>query len=213
MAFHTVNSKQAESEAGSSYITKSGIYDAHLKGIEIGSTTNGATEANYYFDNVNSFNNIVVARDGKPTFGMDIINALGYVAGLGDGAVISDPESTPIKFKNSTKDLMCLPEFVDLDVKVWVQFQYRVWKDEIQERIAIKRIYRTDGASGSEIAGTGTAGDRLAKDETYATTAKYEDNLTAERVQAWKDEQAKARDNKAPAAASTNVGAAAAFPS
>jgi len=215
MAFRKISTKATESEQGSGYISKSGIYDAHLKGIEVASTTNGATQLNYYFDTVNSFNNIVISKDNNPTFGMDVLDSLGFINGMSDSDTIADPEPTNIKFNKGPKELNCLPDFLDIDCKVWVQFQYHIWNNEIKEKVVVKRFYRADdNASGSELSGASKdpIGTNYSKDEAYAARAKYDDGLTEEKITEWQTAQADERKGSTPAVASTNKGSAAAFP-
>ncbi len=211
MAFLTVNQDSVQKEGASSYATTSGIYDVNLKACEIKSTTNGATQANYLADKFMSYGNTVIDTQGKPIFGFRIMEALAAVLGE-DG--LSDPEATEVKFKNSTKDLMCIPELTDVDVKVWIQFSYRIWEGEIQEGVSVKRFYRQlDGASGSEVINGKDVGVQLAKDEKYSTEVKYDDNLDAAKIDAWKKEQADARSGEAKASTPAgNAGAAKAFP-
>lgn len=232
LSFLTVKAENVAKEGSGNFISTSGIYSVNMKGVEIASTTNGATQANYITDKVMSYGNTVIDKSGNPIFGMDILEA--FAAVLGEEG-FSDPEATDIKFKTSTKELMCLPETVDVDVKVWVQFEYQTYKGEIKERVNVKRFYRdSDNASGSEVlvltkaikkANSGTPSDekalvaaraaigsQYAKDLDYSGEVKYEAGLDAEQVAAWK--RAQANGGKAASAASTPAAnsAIAAFP-
>ncbi len=216
MAFITVNRESVAKEGTGSFATTSGIYDVNLKACEIATTKGGATQANYFTDKFMSYGNTVINKQGKPIFGMDILEALAAVLGE-DG--LSDPESTEVKFKNSSKDLMCLPELTDVDVKVWVQFSYSKWNGEIQEKLAVKRFYRSsDNASGSEIVNAENGdkvvfGTQLAKDEAYASEVKYEDGITEEDVKAWKKAKSDAAKGNKPQASTTAAsGATTSFP-
>ena len=210
MGFLTVKEESVAKEAGSSYATTSGCYDVNLKAVEVVGTTNGATQLNYLMDKANSYGNTAIDKQGKQIFGFRIVEALAAILGE-DG--LSDPEPTEVKFKNSTKELMCLPELTDVDVKVWIQFTYKLWNGEIQERVAVKRFYRiSDGASGSEALSKKGIGTQIAKDTKYFDEVKYEDGLDAAKIEAWKAEQAKARGGNSTTEATSSKGSAAAFP-
>ena len=208
MAFLKVKAENVAKEGGSSYANTSGIYDVNMKACEIASTTNGATQANYMTDKCMSYGNTLADRNGKPIFGMAIIESLAAVLGQDE---LSDPEATDVKFKKATKELMCIPELTDVDVKMWVQFEYRFYKGVIQESVNAKRFYRaSDGASGSEVLAEAQAaqdgipvatnrvvGTQLAKDTAYSKEVKYSDSSkgagdapTEAQVIAWKKAQA-----------------------
>lgn len=201
MSMFTLNSeKQAQSEQGGGGITTSGIYDVTLRAVEIKGTVNGATQANYFFDKAMSYGNNIVGTDGAQLFGADILKSLGYISGMGDGDVIADPEEMTIQFKTGAKDLMCLPDFVDMPVKVWLKFKYSRYKGEIKESIQVGRFYRaTDGASSSEIIAGEGFGTRLEKDKPFAEKVTYEDGVTADEVAAWKQAQRDKSKAAAPA--------------
>ena len=211
MAFIVVKEENVvKAEQGSGYINEPGIYDLVLNHAEVKGTAKGATQVNYLFDKVMSYGNTVVGTSGAPTFGMGILE--GLAATLGESS-LSDPEPTEVKFKNSTKELMCLPELEGVSVKAWVAFSYSRWKDDISEKVAIKRFYRVaDGASGSECLTGESIGEQLAKDEKYASEVKYEDGITAEEVAVWKASKSKDGAKPSAAAASGFGGAAAAKP-
>jgi len=116
MGFLTVNEKSVATEAGSGYITTSGCYDVTLKAVEVVGTSGGATQLNYFMDKIMSYGNTAIDKQGKKIFGFKIVEALAAV--LGEEG-LSDPEATEVKFKNSTKELMCIPELTDVTVKVW----------------------------------------------------------------------------------------------
>lgn len=185
MSFLTVKAANVSKEGeGSGYISTSGIYDLTLRHAEVKNTTNGAVQVNYLFDKCMSYGNNVIGINGQPTFGYNILEAL--AATLGED-VLSDPEPIDVKFKTSTKELNCIPELNDVQVKAWIQVGYRMYKGEIQESVSVKRFYRLkDGANGSEVLSGEGIGERLAKDMDYASEVKYEDGVTAEAVAAWK---------------------------
>ena len=189
MAFLVVNQEEVQKEGGSNHLSKSGIYDLNLKHVEAVNTTNGAVQVNYFFDRIMSYGNNIIGINGQPTFGYKILEALTTVVGEEE---LSDPELTTVKFKKASKELNCIPELNDRDVKAWVQFSYRMYKGEIQEDVSIRRFYRTeDGAAGSEIAELAAGkdvklGSRLEKDRDFSEEIKYDDGVTEEAVVAWK---------------------------
>jgi len=187
MPFLTVKTESVQQEGGSGYIQKSGIYDVTLKHCEIVTTTNGAVQANYFFDKAMSYGNNIIGVNGQPTFGYKILEALAAVIGEEE---LSDPEPTTVTFKSGSKELSCIPELNDVQVKAWIQIKYRMYKGDIKEDVIVKRFYRaSDGASGSEVISGTDIGDRLAKDTDYANEIIYEDGATPEAVAAWKKEQ------------------------
>ena len=197
----------AKDEEGSSYITTSGIYPMHLKGIELKETTNGAVQANYYFDKVMSYGNMVMAKDGKELFGFKAIDALAVIEDIESyGNTPEELEELELKFKNSTKTVMVIPELADIDVLAHIQFEYSIYNDEIQERVSVKRFYRVnDSATSTEIVNETPAGVKFASDtEKYADTVVYKNDLDAEQVKTWKDAQKSGAD----AAPVANKGAA-----
>lgn len=210
MAFLQVKADNVAKDGSGNYVTTSGIYDVNLKHVEISKTAGGAVQANYLTDKVMSYGNTVIDKSGNPIFGMDILEALAAV--LGEES-LSDPEPTDVKFKTSTKELMCIPELNDVDVKVWVQFEYQTYKGEIKERVNMKRFYRvSDNASGSEVLDSSkTKGDQYAKDLAFASEVKYEAGLDAEQVALWKKAQAKGAKPTSSAAPTVNANVAA-FP-
>jgi hypothetical protein len=184
MAFLVVKEESVKQEGGSNYITKSGIYPVTLKHAEAVTTTNGAVQVNYYFDKIMSYGNNIIGIDGTPTFGYKILEALATVVGTDE---LSDPEPTTVTFKKGSKELNCIPELNDVDVKAWIQFSYRMYKGEIQEDVSVRRFYReSDNASGSEIMNEEGFGERYEKDLEFAEEIKYSDGVTPEAVAAWK---------------------------
>jgi len=192
MAFLVVNTTEVEAEGGSNHINKSGIYNLTLRHAEVKNTQNGATQINYLFDRVMSYGNTILGNNGQPTFGYKVIESLATVVGTDE---LSDPEMVDVKFKTGTKELSCIPELNDVEVKAWIQFGYSMYKGEVRENVTVKRFYRsTDGAAGSEIAKLDNGkdaviGERLEKDMQFAEEIKYDDGTNEESVKAWKTAQ------------------------
>ena len=208
MAFLVVKEEDVKAAEAGSYIQTSGIYPLNLKHGEVVKTVNGATQVNSFFDKVMSYGNNVIGVNGQPTFGYKILEALTSVLGHRE---LSDEEPTLVKFKKNSKELECIPELNDVDVQAWIQFSYRMYKGDIQEDVSVRRFYReADGASGSEVLGEGTIGDRIVKDTEVASEVKYEDGVTPEAVAAWK--KAKQGGSNAPQAPTQTAAAQSGFP-
>ena len=207
MAFLVVKEESVAQEGGSNYITKSGIYPVNLKHAEAVTTANGAVQVNYFFDKAMSYGNNIIGVNGQPTFGYNILEALTTVVGHDE---LSDAEPTTVTFKKGSKELNCIPELNDVDLKAWIQFSYRMYKGEIQEGVSVRRFYReSDNAAGSEIIKDEVPGTRYAKDLEVADEIKYEDGVTPEAVAAWKKAQ---QGGGTPAAASAAPKATGGFP-
>ena len=205
--FLTVKTESVKQEGGSGYIQKSGIYDLTLKHCEIVTTTNGAVQANYFFDKAMSYGNNIIGTQGQPTFGYKILEALAAV--LGEEG-LSDPEPTTVTFKKGSKELSCIPELNDVNVKAWIQIKYRMYKGEVKEDVSVRRFYRAaDGASGSEVIDGQNIGERLGKDTAVADEIIYEDGATPEVVAAWKKAQ---QGNNAGAAQAAPAASTGGFP-
>jgi len=190
MAFLTVKTESVQKEGGSGYVTKSGIFDLTLRHTEVSNTTNGAVQVNYFFDKSMSYGNTILGVNGQPIFGYRILEALATVLGHEE---LSDPEPTTVQFKKGSKELNCIPELNDIQVKAWLQFSYRMSDKGIQENIAVKRFYHVDSnASGQELAAIAAGDDsivigtRYDKDVEFASEIKYEEGVTEDSVAAWK---------------------------
>jgi len=191
----------AADEAETGYVTTSGIYPLHLKGIELKETTNGAVQANYYFDKVMSYGNMLLAKDGKELFGFRAIDSLAIIEDLESYANSPEElEELTMKFKSGDKTVMVIPELSDIEVLAHIQFEYSVYNDEIQERVSVKRFYRpSDSATSTEIVNETEPGLKHANDvEKYADTVVYKDNLDAVQVKAWKDAKKSGTATAAP---------------
>jgi len=211
MAFLIVSTESVEKEGSGDYIQTSGIYDLNLKHVEIVETKNGAYQANYFFNKVMSYGNNVISTQGEPTFGYKILESLAAI--IGEEA-LSDPEPTTVTFKAGDKELNCIPELNDIDIKAWIQFKYRVWNGEIREDVIVKRFYRaSDGANGKEVLSGEDIGTRLSKDIAVASENVYEDGTTPESVAAWKAAKAKGESAKGTVASTSAAPKKAGFPS
>jgi len=211
MAFFVVKKDlQSVQDGGGSYISQSGIYHVTLKVISVKVNDKGARSIDFNIDYQGSSEVIYGLKldnnDGSENFASKVFNKLCVIAGID---AVSDPEVQEHllgKDKVPT-DLAVLTDFTDLPVQMRVQYEYRIYNNQIREDRSIRSFYREDGASASEIIAGSKLGEQLAKDQEYAANVTYRDGLTAEDVAAWK--AAKKADKSAtasakPAAATAN---------
>ncbi len=190
MAFFKVSVEEAaKASTGGNYINQSGVYDVAIKAIIVDYNDKGARTLNFYVDHNGQEQVIYGAlrldnNDGTPSFQAAQFNKLCVIAGLD---VVSEPEEAtlPIGKEGADKDVAVLPDFQDLDVKLWIQQEYSVYEGSIKEKKLIKGFYAPNGASADEIINETEIGARFAKDEKYHTNTSYKDNLTEEVVQKW----------------------------
>lgn len=178
------------------YIAKSGIYDVSIQFANVEVTKNGAEQLNLsliWNDNEPQtiWGPIVTGTDGKPTYGMELVQQLNTIAGLTDGDEITLEEATVTVGKDKKeKDVTIIAEYTDLAIKIQLQEEYSINPNtkQISKRMVIKNVFREDGASAKEIVNGTEVGKSLAfVTEKYATNVTYKDGLTPEDVQAWKD--------------------------
>lgn len=190
MSFFKVNTAEAaKASTGGNYITQSGVYDVTIKAVTVDTNDKGARTLGFFVSHNNQDQMLYSAlrlnnNDGSPSFQAAAFNKLCVIAGLED---VQDPEVTtlPIGKEGSDKDVAVLPDFQDLNVKMWVQFEYSLYNDEIKEKKLIKSFYAPDGTSADEIINETESGVRFAKDSKYHANTTYKDGLTEESVQAW----------------------------
>ena len=199
MAFFKVSTdaKSVEESSGSSYISKSGIYNVTLKIVSVDLNKHDAKSINFNVTEENGSNTTFYGltldnNDGSRNFQADIFNKLCIIAGLPQGP--QDPESQTHKLGKEGKptELAVLEDFTDLECKIRVQEEYSKYQGKIRKSMKIKNFYSVDGASASEILSADQGNDvvvgtDLAKDEVYAANVTYKDNLDSEAISAWKD--------------------------
>lgn len=204
MKFKVSTSKEAlqETGGGSSYISKSGIYDVTIKFASLDVTENGAESVNFNLDyNGNSqtvYGPYVTNTDGNTNdIGAKLINKLAVIAGMEEGDDFEIEEETHNVGKdNKPQEFAVITNFSDLPIKIRLQEEYYIPekgqnKGKIQKRMVIKNFFRADGASAEEIVNESEIGKRLATEqEKYASNVTYRNNLTPEDVEAWKAEKA-----------------------
>lgn len=190
MAFFKVNTAEAaKASTGGNYISQSNVYDVTIKAVTVDINDKGARTLGFYVSNNGQDQMLYSAlrldnNDGSQSFQAAAFNKLCVIAGLED---IQDPEEAtlPIGKEGSDKEVAVLPDFQDLDVKMWVQFEYSLYNDEIKEKKLIKGFYAPDGTSADEIINETESGVRFNKDSKYHTNTSYKDGLTEESITAW----------------------------
>ena len=192
----SVSNEALASGSGSSYISKTGIYDVTIKFASVEQSKSGATQINFNIEHDENTQAIygpyISSKDGTPI-------KIGILAGLEEGDDLTTEEETfKVGKDGKEKEFTIIPELSDLEVKIRLQEEYSSYNGEISKRMVVKAFYRAkDGASAEEITNKSEIGVRLAKDQAYATDVTYTDT-TAEEVEEWK--KARAEAAKAPKA-------------
>lgn len=209
----TTNPAAIQETGGSSYISKSGIYDVTVKFASIAVSKNGAESINFNLDyNGNSqtiYGPYVTDRNGETLeIGAKLINKLAIIAGMTDGDDFEIEEETHAVGKdNKEQEFTVISNFTDLPIKIRLQEEYsrNPSTGEITKKMVIKNFFREDGASAEEIVNDTEIGKRLAvEQEKYASNVTYADSAkgandapTPEEVEEWKAAKA-AAGNSAP---------------
>lgn len=189
--FKATKTEEAVKEnTGGKYLTNSGIYDVHIIAPFVDVNDKGARTVNFFIEHAGQeqplYGNLRLDNnDGSPNFGADIFNKFLVVADVDE---VEDPieGELPIGKGGDMKDVAILDSLTDLDVKIRVQMEYSVYKDNIQEKKVIKNFYRAeDGASAEEIVKGDEPGTQLEKDMKYADNVTYKDGLDEDQVKAW----------------------------
>lgn len=217
----TVNkSKEAVKDggSGSSFMTKSGIYDVTIKFASVDVSKNGAKSVNFNFDLGNGqtqtiYGPYITDKEGNPLdIGLGLVrDKLGVIAGA-DSLDIED-ETHNVGKDNKPQEFAVITNFSDLPVKVRIQMEYSIYNGEIKERKVIRNFFREDGASAEEIIAIDNGeeaeiGKRLAYEtEKLANNNTYKDGLTEEDVAKWLADKAANKSTPAKAAPATNSSA------
>ncbi|PNX47337.1 MAG: hypothetical protein BV457_05895 [Thermoplasmata archaeon M9B1D] len=195
----TTNAEALQEASGSSYISKSGIYDVTVTFASVDVSKNGAESVNFNLDyNGNAqtiYGPYVTNTDGATNeIGAKLINKLAIIAGMTDGDDFEiEEESHRVGKDKKEVDFAVITNFSDLPIKIRLQEEYYIPEKgakagEIQKKMVIKNFFREDGASAEEIINEGEIGKRLAlEEEKYASNVTYKNDLTPEDIQAWKD--------------------------
>lgn len=213
--FKITTSKEAvRDSSGGNYISDNGIYDVTIKFASVGVSKNGAQSINFNVDykgNSQTFYGpFVTDKNDQPLeIGVNLINKLGIIAGLGEGDELSaETETHKVGKDQKEMEFTVIPEFSDLPVKMRVQLEYSSYNDDITERFVIRNFFREDGASAQEIVdGAEEVGKQYALElEKYSSNSSYKDGLTEEDVAAWKEAKASGKETT-KAKVSTNASA------
>ncbi|MHB8098122.1 MAG: hypothetical protein ACYDD5_00855 [Sulfuricurvum sp.] len=197
MKFRVSTSAEALQESsGSSYMNKSGIYDATIQFASLDVTTNGAESVNfnllYNGETQTVYGPYVTNTSGEVNeIGAKLINKLAIIAGMTEGDDFEMEEETHNVGKDKTpREFTVITNFTDLPIKIRLQEEYTInpKTKEIRKSMVIKNFFNEDGTSAEEIVSGVDAGKRLALEtEKYSTNITYKDGLDPESVQAWKD--------------------------
>lgn len=223
--FKISTSKSAiETSSGSSYISKSGIYDVTIKFASVDVSTGGAKSVNFNIDyNGNSqaiYGPYIYDKQEQPLeIGLKLINSLAVIAGLRDGDTPTiETESHNVGKDNKPQDFNVITEFTDLPIKVRLQEEYAINPNtkEIRKSLVPKAFFSAEGASAAEIIAqengeSVTIGKDLDKQQKYAENITYRDGLTAESIEEWKTSKASGTSKPAPKPAVTNKSAGSLF--
>lgn len=192
MKFRVSTSTEAVAEsAGTSFISKSGIYDVTINFASVDVSSGGAESINFNIDyNGNGqtiYGPYVTDKQGNTLeIGAKLLNKLAIIAGMEDGDDFEIEEETHVVGKdNKEQEFSVITNFSDMPVKIRLQEEYSInpKTNEIQKRLVIKNFFRQDGASAEEIVKDADFGKRLATEqEKYASNVTYKDDLTPEAV-------------------------------
>ena len=196
----STNSDAIQSGGGASYISKSGIYDVVIKFASVDVSKNGAQSVNFnieYNGNAQTiYGPYITSTKGEQLkIGMQLINSLGVIAGLGDDDELEvEQETFNVGKDGKAKEFNIITQFSDLPIKIRLQEEYSINANtnEIKKAMVPRAFYRaTDGASVREIVNNTEAGVQLEKDKaSYADAVSYLNDLTAEDIEAWKKSKA-----------------------
>lgn len=192
MAFMKVQKEVVEKVGGdSNYITTSGLYDVTLKAVTVDVNDNGARTLGLFIEHNGQAQMLYGALpldlyDASKEIESNVatLQRLAVIANIEN---ISDPEEVelPIGKAGAMKDVAVLPDFEDLECKIFIKLAYSKSKDgKVYENRTLVNVFRADGASADEIVNETEVGVRLAKQEKYFTDIKYKD-ITKEEVDAW----------------------------
>lgn len=187
--------------SGLNFIAIEGVFPITINFASVEETKNGAKQVNFnitYKENTQAlYGPVIVNKDGNiNAIGMSLLNKLGVIAGLEDGADLTIEEETHKVGKDDTaRDFNVITDFSDMDVYFHVIREYTRYNNKISRNLAIRNVFRAeDTASASEI-----ASDAEEVGKQYAITLEkycapaYRDGVTAEEAEQYEADQAAAR--------------------
>lgn len=189
----STSSDSVRDSSGNSFIGDNGVYDVTINFASIEETTNGAHQLNFNVEyNGNSqvlYGPIIVKKDGNPNeVGMTLLNKIGTIAGMEDGAELTVEEEThQVGKDNKNQDFDVITDFSGLELKMRIQRSYSKYQGNVRRSLEIRNVFRMDGATASEIIADSEAGKQLALElERYADTSHY-DGVTEEEAEAYEE--------------------------
>lgn len=193
MFFTTKRDMSELKESTGDYINTSGIYDVIIKFASVSKGDRGSMSVDfnceYKGSPVTLYGLRLTNNDGTQNFQAKLFNKLLVIADL-DGVAEPTIESHIVGKDKTPKDFAVLTELSDLPIKVRIQYTYSLYNGKIIERREIKNFYRaSDGATASEIELGSNFGTQLQKDRAYADNITYNDGLTSDMVDAWKEQK------------------------
>lgn len=190
---------------GGRFIGESGIYDVTIKFASLDVSKGGAESVNFNLDyNGNSqtiYGPYVTNKKGEPLdIGLKVVNNLLVIAGLEDGQEPDvEEEEHAVGKDNKLQTFSVITDLSDLEVKIRLQKEYSLYRDEIKERMVIKGFYRADSASAGEVISGEAIGTQLEKDQAYASNITYRDDLTEDDITAWRANKSDGASGGTPA--------------
>jgi hypothetical protein len=189
--FFTASTKQEDVAANkSSYVNGSGFYPVNIIAPVVSVSKNGSTTIDFFVEHDGQKQIIygdlrITNNDGNPNkVGSKLFNQLVVIAGLDDVAEPIEAE-LPIGKKEAMKTVAILEDLADIDVIMRVQMTYGMYNGKITEKKVIKAFYRSDKATAEEVLSGENIGAGYEREQKYANNVTYNDDLTAEAVQAW----------------------------
>lgn len=190
MSFYvTDKAAAAKVETGGNYISKSGLYDVTIKSVIVDTNNKGSNTLSLYV-NYNGQDQVLYSlirltnNDGTPSFQLPLFNDLCIISGVDS---IGDPseETLPIGKSGADKEVAVLEDLSDIEVKLWIQQEFKIYDGSMRESKNLLGIYTTDGTSADEILNESPSGVRLAKKAKYHEVISYKEGATPELVEEW----------------------------
>jgi len=180
-------------QGGSNYISGSGFYPVNIIAPFVTTNDKGSDVVDFFVDHLDQkqvvYGNVRVTNNGgtENEIGMKIFNQLLVIGDLDE---VSDPveNELPIGKDAKEKTVAVLKDMADMEVIMRVQMEYGFYNNKITEKKVIKAFYRaSDNATAEEIVNDEKFGETFEKEQKYAETVTYKDNMTAETIQEWID--------------------------
>jgi len=206
-------------QGGSNYISGSGFYPVNIIAPFVTTNDKGSDVVDFFVDHLDQlqvvYGNVRVTNNQKDENGYNVANEIGMkifnqLLVIGDIEEVSDPveSNLPIGKDAKEKTVAVLEDMADMEVIMRVQMEYGFYNNKITEKKVIKAFYRaSDNATAEEIVNDEKFGETFEKEQKYAETVTYKDNMTAEGIQEWIDGGRKETGSSASAgsASATNT--------